>query len=257
MLTDQQKIEIINLYLSGLNAPEIEKKYQLSNSTVLPLLRRRGITIRPKKAWRKYNLNEHIFDEINTEEKAYWLGFIIGDGSVNKAGKQLSIQLKGDDKLHLEKFNKFLSANYKIKSREKNQVYININSEYLIQTITKYSIIHNKTYKEINANNIPQQFLKDYYRGFLDADGCIHHNLETKIYRLNFGCECNNFIQQLKSWIQGQLKSDCGSINIDKSGFTRLSFSGRILVKNLCQLFYSNSKIYLDRKKELADSISL
>lgn len=31
-----------------------------------------------------WNLNEHFFDVIDTEEKAYWLGFIFADGYVAK-----------------------------------------------------------------------------------------------------------------------------------------------------------------------------
>lgn len=31
-----------------------------------------------------WDLNEHFFDVIDTEEKAYWLGFIFADGYVAK-----------------------------------------------------------------------------------------------------------------------------------------------------------------------------
>lgn len=31
---------------------------------------------------RKYSVNEIFFEVINTEEKAYWLGFIFADGCV-------------------------------------------------------------------------------------------------------------------------------------------------------------------------------
>ena len=32
----------------------------------------------------RYSFNKNIFDEIDTEEKAYWLGFLWSDGTVAK-----------------------------------------------------------------------------------------------------------------------------------------------------------------------------
>jgi len=48
--------------------------------------------------------NRHIFDEINTSDKAYWLGFIIADGYLNDNKNMLRIKLGDKDKHHLEKF---------------------------------------------------------------------------------------------------------------------------------------------------------
>lgn len=48
--------------------------------------------------------NRHIFDEINSSEKAYWLGFIIADGYLNEDKNMLRIKLGSIDKHHLEKF---------------------------------------------------------------------------------------------------------------------------------------------------------
>ena len=48
--------------------------------------------------------NRHIFDEINSSEKAYWLGFIVADGYLNTERGMLRIKLGNIDKHHLEKF---------------------------------------------------------------------------------------------------------------------------------------------------------
>jgi hypothetical protein len=54
--------------------------------------------------------NRHIFDVIDTPEKAYWLGFIIADGYLNDNKNMLRIKLGNKDKCHLEKFIKFLDG---------------------------------------------------------------------------------------------------------------------------------------------------
>ena len=57
---------------------------------------------------RKYNFDENFFDKIDTEEKAYWLGFIYADGAIFK--RTLSIRLSTKDIHHLEKFKKILNT---------------------------------------------------------------------------------------------------------------------------------------------------
>ena len=46
---------------------------------------------------RKYQVNEFFFDEIDSEEKAYWLGFIYADGYVNTNGNKFGINLSLKD----------------------------------------------------------------------------------------------------------------------------------------------------------------
>ena len=48
--------------------------------------------------------HRHIFDQIDTQEKAYWLGFILADGYLNTNKHMLRIKLGDKDKHHLEKF---------------------------------------------------------------------------------------------------------------------------------------------------------
>lgn len=59
--------------------------------------------------------NEKIFDRIDTEEKAYWLGFIFADGfiqspTVTKFKHYFGIGLAVKDISHLQKFNTFMQC---------------------------------------------------------------------------------------------------------------------------------------------------
>ena len=42
------------------------------------------IFIRQGEILRKYNVNHDFFESINTEERAYWLGFISADGCISE-----------------------------------------------------------------------------------------------------------------------------------------------------------------------------
>ena len=55
--------------------------------------------------------NRHIFDIVNTPEKAYWLGFIVADGYLNIDKHMMRIKLGNQDKCHLEKFIHFINGN--------------------------------------------------------------------------------------------------------------------------------------------------
>ena len=56
--------------------------------------------------------DKHFFDVIDTEEKAYWLGFIYADGYVTKT--VFGIKLKDSDTCHLEKLKSALKSEHSI-----------------------------------------------------------------------------------------------------------------------------------------------
>lgn len=67
---------------------------------------------------KKYTFNEDFFNSIDTEEKAYWLGFIVADGCVHKDKNnnyRLSIGLHDKDITHLHKFIVSLSGDNGLK----------------------------------------------------------------------------------------------------------------------------------------------
>lgn len=70
--------------------------------------------------------NRHVFDTIDTNEKAYWLGFIIADGYLNDNKNMLRIKLSDKDKRHLEKFIKFLDGNSSMLKKEIHNITGNI-----------------------------------------------------------------------------------------------------------------------------------
>ena len=51
---------------------------------------------------RRYNLDEEYFDNINSQNKAYILGFLYADGSNNPKKHTVSISLQEEDRYILE-----------------------------------------------------------------------------------------------------------------------------------------------------------
>ncbi len=83
-----------------------------TRQTLAKHFRELGVEIINKQNRLKFD--NTVFDCIDTEEKAYWLGFIFADGYISsdslkgKSRYLLEISLKASDKNHLDKFNKFM-----------------------------------------------------------------------------------------------------------------------------------------------------
>lgn len=74
-LTHSQELEICNLYKNGKTFAELGNMYNMDDSSILGIIRRHNIESRPTKE-RQYSINDHYFDSIDTEEKAYFLGIL-------------------------------------------------------------------------------------------------------------------------------------------------------------------------------------
>ena len=73
-LNDQQKIDIVEAYLKGKRSVELAKLYNVSPQAILGLLKRRGIVVKGyKDATSHHTLDYNFFENIDTEEKAYFL----------------------------------------------------------------------------------------------------------------------------------------------------------------------------------------
>ena len=79
-------------------------------------LKRKNIDSRSR---RKYNFNYNYFENIDTPNKAYYLGWALTDGNVSNT--QYRIRLQKEDIDILEKFSKDINSNYPIYDRNNYQ----------------------------------------------------------------------------------------------------------------------------------------
>lgn len=116
----------------------------------------------------KYTINQDFFKKWNLK-MAYILGFTFADGNIH--GCSLAWDLKNDLKL-LREINKAMKSNYPIEKR-RDSFRLRISNPIILQDIQKLGIIPNKT-RTCYFPNVPEKFLKDFVRGFLDGDGWIY-----------------------------------------------------------------------------------
>jgi len=219
-----------------------------------------------------YTANETYFDVIDSPQKAYFLGFIIGDGHVNYYPEQykysLSINVNEKDKEILEILKaelKYTGNLYNIEPRtftiKNRKIYsgrqykIAIYSKYLATTLYNYGILPNKTYtlKFDLFKIIPKEFHFDFLCGFFDADGSITINNKTKQMRFHLA-GLNTFIYQIRELLNKQLiNSTIYHPKQAHNKFLALEVSNIQDVIKIKKLLYQNKKFFLKRKKQIFD----
>jgi len=127
-----KEIDIIEKYKYNVRNNDICNEYNISRYTLSEILKKHNIEFKQKK----YVSDDTFFEEINTEEKAYWLGFLYADGYVRKRkGSELRLKLSTKDLSHLELFKNTIKSTNTIKNIEDKGVhcsYISIYSNKIV-----------------------------------------------------------------------------------------------------------------------------
>lgn len=190
------------------------------------------------------SLNINYFETIDTEEKAYWLGFIYADGSIQD--KELEIGLNIADISHLEKFKTAIQSEHKISTKEEtNSCRIVVTRTEFVNHLKNHGVKKNKTYKKMEIPNMRYELFPHFVRGFFDGDGCISSDLSMCSFTGNdsdFMLEIINRFDIKLSDKAIRKKSNTSAVDIRMYGDNMRKF---------LTIIYSNANIYLDRKFEL------
>lgn len=219
-----------------------------------------GISYKTNK--KLFYFNENFFENIDCEEKAYWLGFLAADGYVNNKRGSFNLSLSEKDKEHLIKFKNSLESNHPIydfvvKRGENNFLYskITIHSKKTCQDLINQNVFQKKSLTLLPPN-IKDEFKIHYIRGYFDGDGGINfHKVKNRKNILQAAISFTS-TKEVLDFIQTEIQKHI-NINFiiqkrmkdDKNNYT-LYYSGNVNVLRLCEVLYKNSKIFLKRKWE-------
>lgn len=133
----------------------------------------------------KYKVNHEYFDEIDTEYKAYILGFIYADGSIiqPKGNRQMNLRIaiQEEDGYILQKFaDEAAGGQIKVmnppavKSKGwKRRSIVSIVSDKMCKRLIELGCKPNKSRIGMDFPTLDNQLVRHFVRGFLDGDGCI------------------------------------------------------------------------------------
>lgn len=209
--------------------------------------------------------NEDYFEVVDTEDKAYFLGFIAADGSVNQRDgncKVLSIHINKKDIDILEKFKKVLnySGEFYYYDKRPNMITMHCHSVKMVNDLLKYNIVRNKT-KILEFPDIPKKLINHYMRGYFDGDGCISIHADkrfgNKTGNINIVSGSYEFIEKYVDILVESADVKRNSIRDRKTNgrYFVIDWGGLTDVENIYNFLYKDAKTYLERKKEKYDEV--
>lgn len=240
--TDEQVAYIINKYLNeNYTLKQLGKEFNCSYLTIRNLLNKHKIKSRGNK--QGYPRDEFYFNKIDTEEKAYWLGFLYADGCVHSNNYEISVNIT--DKEHIEKFKAAIKAfNHSITEIQdkrfqnaKTLYQFSIKDKQLHQDLIKWGCIPQKSLLINKIPNIPRDYVSHFLRGYFDGDGRLHYLRGTNNYRISF-VGTKDFLNDIQKELQTNVSLQS---NIAGKAYV-LQIAGRRQVERILSYLYNNSK---------------
>lgn len=258
ILQDKECIDLIE-NRKTLSNKEITEKFNISDSSLYRILNKYN---EDKKDTKIYTLDEDYFKNIDSIEKAYFLGFISADGNVEilKSGCYtftLTVSIK--DIEILDKLNESINTNKPIKTYYKKgfqYARIIITNNAFVSNLMNIGVKPRKTWDN-TIIDLPEKYMSHYLRGYFDGDGSILFRKKTSNYAVSIsGFEHN--MNRIKEYLDN--KNIYSSFYLDKreynitetSGkFGSLSFGNKTSMYSFLKYIYKDNNGYcLSRKRE-------
>lgn len=160
---------------------EIASLYNRTQSGIHLILKRNGISKLKKSRLNMshHALNVDYFKEINSNDKAYWLGFICADGNIKKTNNKVSLISK--DLEVINEFKEAIGSEHIISKRinfdkRTNKTYtgysIQIGNEKFTTNLINLGVTSNKT-DILKFPNINEKYYSYFIAGLFDGDGSV------------------------------------------------------------------------------------
>lgn len=209
----------------------------------------------------KYTCNENYFKDIDTEAKAYWLGYILADGGIEEMkcdSKRLTFCIKASDADHLQKLKEDISSSHPIligeTSIKTHGTYANatyrVASTKLCDDLISHNVLPKKTTIERMPVNISEELMVHFWRGMIDGDGCISGTKITQLHLIGSEEVVNAFAEFCKGYCP-KMRAKPRAQNRN----TVFCISGLNALK-VIQVLYKDSTVHLDRKYSLVQALS-
>jgi hypothetical protein len=237
-------------YEAGESTKQIAAFFGVDGGTVYDRLKIMGVAFRsPSASKRIYKVNEDAFLRIDTEETAYWLGFLYADGAV-WGSRYVALWLKESDAGHVERFRRFLDCEHPLRLDPKRKaVGITVVSRLLYDGLVKQGCVPRKSLK-LSFPTVPSKLESHFIRGYFDGDGSAYLGGGTPT--LSFVGN-KDFLEAIHSRINaavngnGRLHPHC------RSAAWYLTYRGEFQVPVVRDGLYQAATVWLPRKRERLD----
>ena len=251
---DENKDIIMQMYYSGKKIQDICNELECNKSMIYRKfnewnIQRRNRIKSNERCNAIYDVDSHYFEDIDSEHKVYWLGFMVSDGFVNK--KEISFCLKKDDIEAIKNFKNDLKSTHPIKFNKDGNPFITIVCKNLCESLYSYGLHNRKSWDfDINniVNKIPKEYEHHFIRGLFDGDGSIGYYNYPYLNKPQFHFGYTG-LKNVCEYIQNKLGIKRNLVYEGNVTYTLVT-RNPIDINNIFDYLYKDATIYLSRKYE-------
>lgn len=273
--------EMCDMYSITQNIADVAKAFNASDQGVRKVLLRNGATLRkavkkelntepfrnlendlpeeivnflvkvPKRTRPRYSKAVDLFNVIDTEEKAYWLGFIYADGGIYIGNTtKLYFGVKQSDKDILIKFCKFIgisedsvkTVNRTVSGKLHASETLEVCSLPLCQSLVGKGVLPRKslTLSPPSEGLFRDDLVRHFIRGYFDGDGGINADGSISV----------TGTLDIVEWVVGKF-GDLAERKLSQKDLTKNTFTYRVggdKAREVLDMLYHDCKVALDRK---------
>lgn len=198
------------------------------------------------------NVNHHYFDEIDTEEKAYFLGFLYAGCLMSKTSNRVIISTGKEDLYILEHMRYVIQHGKKLTFIDNNKYHENSTSQ--LYRFDFFSERLKNNINTLNVDKIPTKLHHHFLRGFFDKKGYIIYDSKNNP-RIKFSGtkEKLNVVSKI---FQKTFNITTTPVKRNKSCFN-LDYFGREKCITIRRCLYNNCTILSNSRMDKMEKICL
>jgi hypothetical protein len=242
---------------NGLSYSQIRAKYNIPRGTWDYWVRQK---LQLQCDMRKHRVNDGFFTTIDSEIKAYLLGFLYADGYICKDGR-IGCLLQEDDLEVMRYMQSFIAPSVEIQRlnyqnfKRKPQIKMRWCSKQMLQDLMRYGFTTDKTHIDANIFSfIPDKHKPAFIRGYCDGNGSVRFQkcVKENWYRcsVSFSHGCSQILKDIKEYFESQ-GCECSSLSAKDTYYT-LVYEKVVPAALVAKLLYEDANYYLTRKHEKA-----
>lgn len=262
VIPQSDRAAMVAAYLDGATVVRAAAQFGYCEDSCRAAMRAAGVPPRdPSQCHRQYSVDDTFFDIIDSEPKAYWLGFLTADGCITESAVKLALAHK--DRKHVEAFRDAIGSTHPVKTRRvrlADKTYktadLFVRTPIMAAQLARLGVTPRKSLTVKPCPSVHEHLLRHYWRGVADGDGHLRIQVHSgRSNRRDFHFELSGnraILEGFCGFVAGRVISRA-TIR-PHARICRIRYVGRPAV-SVVELLYANANVYLDRKKEVADKM--
>ena len=202
-----------------------------------------------KESNKKKNVNFKLFNDEITKDSAYILGLLWADGHIRTDKKLTTINcIKTDIDDVIPVFNKTGDWNISNPIKKtfdgnpvKTQLRLSTTTWGLFDILSNYGYLNKSNgTPDITLSNIPKEYKKYWFRGYLDGDGCIKLGKKYGVEVVFVGPYNQSWLFMCSLCDELSISYSIDNRLVKKGGYSHFRVNKKLDVKKICDYIYDD-----------------